>query len=157
VGPPPPPNYPPPPPPPPRAYDLYREADFAWSTATGAGTIVGLLAHKGDAARYTCQVAVLVPDTPWTRARMRTLYLSTVAADIPSDDVRARTPPDHADEYKRFVRQAPCAPGNRFAFSGLPDGVWYVISVATPVGGGIREAVMRRVETHGDTAHVILR
>jgi len=153
--PPPPPGYVPPPPPPP-AFDGYRDSDFGWSTPAGGGKIVGVLAYKGDAAHYTCQTAVLVPETPWTRARMRTLYLSTSSAEIPSDDVKARTPREHG-EYARYVRQAPCAAGGHFLFSGLPDGVWYVITVAAPVGGGVRMAVMHRVETHGDTAHVVLR
>jgi hypothetical protein len=46
---------------------------------------------------------------------------------------------------------------NRFSFTGLPDGAWYVITVAAPVGGGERIAVMRRVVTHGDLVRVILR
>jgi hypothetical protein len=151
----------PPPPPPTPAYsppDSFRDADFAWSTAGGAGRVVGVMAFKSDAAaRYGCQTVVLAPETPWSRARMRTLYLSTTAADIPAEDVKTRTSPEHAAEYGRYVRQAPCDATGHFAFTGLPDGAWYVITVAAPVGGGVRMAVMRRVETNGQTVRVVLR
>jgi len=153
-------NAPPPPPPPPAysAPDSFRDADFAWSTAGGDGKVVGVMAFKSDAAaHYTCQAVVLAPETPWSRARMRTLYLSTTAADIPADDVKTRTSSEHAAEYGRYVRQAPCDATGHFAFTGLPDGAWYVITVAAPVGGGVRMAVMRRVETNGETVRVVLR
>jgi hypothetical protein len=151
----------PPPPPPPPAYsppDAFRDADFAWSTAAGAGRVVGVMAFKSDAAaRYSCQTVVLAPETPWSRARMRMLYLSTTAADIPAEDVKSRTSPEHAAEYGRYVRQAPCDATGHFAFAGLPDGAWYVITVASPAGGGVKMAVMRRVETSGQTVRVVLR
>jgi hypothetical protein len=147
---------PPPPPPPPSAPDSYRDADFAWSTTAGTGKVLGVLAYKGDEPHYSCQTVVLAPETPWSRERMRTLYLSTSAADVPSQDVKARTPPEHATQYARYVRQAPCDAANRFVFSGLPDGAWYVITVATPANG-VRIAVMRRIETHGDAMRVVLR
>ena len=83
---------PPPPPPPPPSSGGFRDADFGWSTASGNGQIVGALAYKGAAARYTCQDVVLTPETPWSRARMRMLYLSTTSSAVPVDDVRARTP-----------------------------------------------------------------
>jgi hypothetical protein len=148
---------PPPPPPPPQSYDGYRDSDFAWSTAVGTGKVVGVLAYKGDEPHYGCQTVVLAPETPWSRERMRALYLSTTSADVPSQDVKARTPPEHAAQYGRFVRQAPCDANGRFSFSGLPNGAWYVITVAAPAGNGVRIAVMRRIETHGDTMRVVLR
>jgi hypothetical protein len=150
---------PPPPPPPPASNpDAFRDADFAWSTASGQGKVLGTLAFHGSAAgRYTCQTVLLAPETPWSRMRMRTLYLSTTSADIPSDDVKTRTTADHTAQYGRYVRQAPCDAAGRFAFAGLPDGSWYVITVAAPVSGGVRMAVMRRVETNGDTVRLTLR
>ena len=64
---------------------------------------------------------------------------------------------------KHRLRRCPCqgllacnATGH-FSFTGLPDGGWYVITVAAPVGGGPRMAVMRHVETNGDTVRVLLR
>jgi hypothetical protein len=75
---------------------------------------------------------------------------------VPVDDVRARTPAE-ANDYARYARRASCNPTGHFSFAGLPDGAWYVITVAAPVGGGQRIAVMRRVETHGDPVRVVLR
>jgi len=143
------------PPPPPPSAGGFHDSDFAWSTASGTGQILGVLAYKGAAAHYACQDVVLTPETPWSRARMRALYLSTTTAAVPVDDVRARTPAEHND-YAKYARRATCNATDHFSFAGLPDGAWYVITVAAPVGGGDRIAVMRRVETHGDPVRVIL-
>jgi hypothetical protein len=148
--------YAPPPPPPPQSSGGFRDSDFAWSTGPGAGQIVGVMAYKGAAAHYTCQDVVLTPETPWSRNRMRMLYLSSTASAVPVEDVRARTPAE-SNNYARYARRAECNPAGHFSFTGLPDGAWYVITVAAPVGGGARVAVMRRVETHGDAARVVLR
>lgn len=137
--------------------EAFRDSDFEWSTRSGAGQIQGVLAYKGASGHYTCQDVVLAPETPWSRARMRVLYLSTTAAAMPADDVRARTPPEHGSEYARYARHANCDASGHFSFTGLPSGAWYAITVATPDGGGTRMAVMRRVEVHGDTVKVQLR
>jgi len=137
--------------------EAFRDSDFGWSTGPGGGAIQGVLAFRGSGAHYTCQDVVLAPETAWSRARMRVLYLSTTAAAMPADDVRARTPPEHGNEYARYAKHANCDASGRFSFTGLPSGAWYVITVATPEGGGTRMAVMRRVEVHGDTVKVLLR
>jgi hypothetical protein len=73
-----------------------------------------------------------------------------VRAALPADEVRARTPSAPNDDYSAFVRRTVCDAGNRFAFSGLPDGSWFVITVAKPVAGsGETMAIMRRVTTRG--------
>jgi hypothetical protein len=150
------PIYAPPPPPPPQSAGGFRDSDFAWSTAAGTGQIVGVLAYKGAAPRYSCQDVVLTPETAWSRARMRMLYLSAASSAVPVADVRARTPAE-SNDYAKYARRAECNAAGRFSFTGLPDGGWYVITVAVPVGGGDRMAVMRHVETHGDTVRVVLR
>ncbi|HWF75783.1 MAG TPA: hypothetical protein VN694_01280 [Caulobacteraceae bacterium] len=150
------PAYAPPPPPPPPSSGGFHDNDFAWSTASGSGQIIGALSYKGAASRYTCQEVVLTPETPWSRARMRMLYLSTTASAVPVEDVRARTPPE-TNDYAKYARRAACNAAGHFSFTGLPDGGWYVITVAAPVGGGDRIAVMRRVETNGNTVRVVLR
>jgi hypothetical protein len=147
---------PPNPPQPPPTHDLFRESDFAWSYAPGSGKVVGQLAYRGM-GRYTCGKAILTPETPWTRERMQILYLSDLTADVPVEEARARTPTAHEQEYERFVRVADCDPSGRFTFSGLPNGAWYMITSATPVGGGAKMALMRRVETHGATVAITLR
>ena len=88
---------------------------------------------------------------------MRVLYLSNTAAAMPVEQVQQRTPPEHNQDYASYARRTTCDASNKFSFTGLPDGAWYVITVATPPAGGERIAVMRRVETHGDTVHVTLR
>ena len=69
--------------------------------------------------------AGLTPDTPYTRARFRTLYGSTERAAVPAAVVRARTVPDANANYSDFVRSEPCRAG-RFQFDGLPDGDYAV-------------------------------
>ena len=140
------------------AGEAFRDADFAWSTASGADAIDGVVAYSRGGARYTCDGTdvVLVPDTPWVRARMRVLYLSTTSAAMAADDVRERTPAEHSADYARYARRAPCDASNHFAFSGLPDGSWFAITVATPVAGGQKIAVMRRVATHGGTQRLTM-
>ncbi|HEY1753264.1 MAG TPA: hypothetical protein VGG29_18550 [Caulobacteraceae bacterium] len=145
-----------PPPPPSAPPDSFRESDFAWSTAAGASRVSGVLAYHG-AGRYSCQSVLLAPETPWSRARMQVLYLSDTAADVPADEARARTPPEHGAQYARFVRQAPCDAAGHFTFAGLPSGPWFLITVATPASGGTKIAIMRRVETHGEAVRVALR
>ena len=135
--------------------EAFREGDFGWSTAAGGGEIDGVLAYKGSTCQGTS--VVLAPETPWSRARMRVLYLSNTAAAMPVDQVQQRTPPEHNQDYAKYARRTTCDASNKFSFTGLPSGAWYVITVATPPGGGDRMAVMRRVETHGDTVKVTLR
>jgi len=133
--------------------EAFREPDFAWSTRAGDNAIEGVMAYK--TGRYYCEGAsvVLVPETPWSRARMRALYLSDLAAAVPKKEVEARTPTEHSAEYAKYARRAACDAANRFAFNGLPDGAWFIITVAKPAGGGPEVAVMRRVETQGG-AHI---
>lgn len=148
------PGYPPPPPP----ASLFRDQDFAWSTQPGTGSIDGVLAYRGDGGAYTCNDVILAPETPWSRARMHALYLSATAADVPVDQVRARTNEDEqAREYQRYARRTRCDAAGRFVFEGLPDGGWFVITVATPAAGGARMAIMRRLTTGGGPVRVVLR
>jgi len=152
-----PPGPPPPPGPaytPPSAPGAFRDSDFAWSTRSGADSIDGVMDYKPG--RYTCKgtSVILAPETPWSRARMRVLYLSTTAAAMPKADVEARTPPQNAADYARYARRSVCDGANHFSFADLPDGPWFVITVATPVSGGEQIAVMRRVVTHGGQTRV---
>ena len=153
---------PPGPPPPPVAYgtpgtEAFREADFAWSAAPGGNSIDGQVNYRGGVSKYTCQgeAVILAPETPWSRARMRILYQSTSSAALPKSDVEARTttPPP---AFVRYAKRTKCDATGHFAFNGLPDGAWYVITVATPLSGGPQVAIMKRVETHGGVRRVVL-
>jgi len=150
-----------PPAPPTPAYvppgnEAFRDSDFAWSTASGAGSISGVLAFRGPGGAYSCSDVILAPETPWSRARMRILYLSTTQAAMPVDEVKGRTPPEHSADYARYARKATCDASGAFSFTGLPNGSWYVITVATPASGS-KMAVMRRVTTAGGPIRVTLR
>ena len=148
------------PPPPPLGSANFSAADFAWSQRPGGNVIAGKVAFRQGAARYTCAGAsvVLTPETPWSSRRMAALYGSVERAALPADEVRARTPNAPAGDAGPFVRRTTCDDADQFAFGGLPDGVWYAITVVRPVGGqGGTMALMKRVAVRGGrTVPVVL-
>jgi hypothetical protein len=144
---------PPPPPPPPHsgpvAEGAFQPQDFSWSAVPGKGQIIGHLGFHAGPTRYVCAGAsvILTPETPWTRRRMTILYSSAISSALPVDEVRARTPTAPSGDYSAFVRRTTCDSANGFNFQGLPNGAWYVITVAKAQGGGGPDmAIMRRVE-----------
>ena len=125
----------------------FRADDFAWSARQGQASIDGRVDFRREGQSYGCSGSVaLTPDTPYTRARFRTLYGSTDSAAVPEAVVRARTVPDPTADYRSFVRSTTCRDG-RFTFSGLPDGGWFIIAPVT--AGGERIVLMRHVYTRG--------
>ena len=147
---------PPPPgyvPPAPAGEAAFRASEFAWSTAPGDNTISGQLAYGKPAAHYSCQGAsvILTPETPWSRRRMEVLYLSSERAALPADQVRARTAQAPPGDSSPFIKRATCDAADHFSFSHLPNGAWYVITVAKPAKGapGGSMALMKRVVTRG--------
>ena len=154
---------PPPPPPPPQqvsptaAPAPFRAADFAWASQPGQDRISGHLAFGRGA--YTCANAsvVLMPETAWFRQRMQTLYGATSGAALPVAEVRARTPAT-SEPYSAYARTATCDPQSRFVFQNLPNGAWYIITVAHPANGAKDQdmAIMRRVETFSSAVAVEL-
>jgi hypothetical protein len=130
----------------------FKAEDFAWSTEPGRGGIAGRVTYRRGPTRFVCTGAtvILTPETPWTRRRMKILYGSTEQAAESADTVRARTPSAPDGDYSAYVRRATCDGANHFSFSKLPDGAWYVITIARPAGGqGQSVALMRRVVTKG--------
>ena len=125
----------------------FKASDFAWSKAAGKGRIDGELAYGGQTYRCTNASIILTPETPWVRRRMQILYNSEREATLPADEVRGRTPPERSQDYSNFVRRTTCDAAGRFSFSGLPDGGWFVITVARPrtAGAGRDMAIMRHV------------
>jgi len=127
----------------------FNTADFAWSQQPGQAAIEGRVAYRQDGKTYACVgSAGLTPDTPYTRARFRTLYGSTDRAAVPAAVVRARTVPDANANYTGFVRSEVCENG-RFRFDGLPDGGWFLIVPVTTPGAEGPLVLMRRVDTRG--------
>ena len=56
----------------------------------GRNSIQGQIAFARDGKAFDCVASVgLTPDTPYTRARIRTLYGSTQRAAVPAAVVRA--------------------------------------------------------------------
>lgn len=153
-----------PPPPPmreaPPSPQAFRPGDFSWSAVPGRNRIEGRLIYARGPQRFTCagSAVILTPETPWTRRRMTILYKSANSAALPVEEVRARTPTAPDGDYSAFVRRTNCDGQDRFSFTGLPDGAWYAILVAKPVGGqGGGVAIMRRVEArNGRTAMLAL-
>ena len=131
--------------------ESFRADDFAWSQEQGHGDLMGKLTYKRGQQRFTCNGAtvILTPETPWVRRRMQVLYQSTERAAAPSAEVRARTPQAPPGDSSAFIKRAVCDATDKFSFAGLPDGAWYAITIAKPVGGGDSLALMRRVTTRG--------
>jgi hypothetical protein len=136
---------------------VFRAGDFAWSQAPGRNTLLGGLFH-GGAVRYSCAGAtvVLTPETPWARRRMQVLYRSDQRAALPADDVRSRQNLAQPGDSNPYVKRVACDAADHFAFTGLPDGAWYVVTLARPVAPatGPSLALMRRVVTKGGKATV---
>ncbi|MBW8303548.1 MAG: hypothetical protein K0M78_06335, partial [Brevundimonas sp.] len=62
----------------------FRADDFAWSTRAGGASIEGRIDYRRNGRTFDCTGSVgLTPDTPYTRARIRTLYGSTDRAAAP--------------------------------------------------------------------------
>ncbi|RZJ41574.1 MAG: hypothetical protein EON86_09925 [Brevundimonas sp.] len=132
----------------------FRTDDFNWSTGSGRASIEGRVDYRRDGQSFSCTGSVaLTPDTPYTRARFRTLYGSTDRAAIPEAIVRARTVADPNADYRSFVRSATCRDGV-FDFVGLPAGGWFIIAPVS--AGGERVVLMRHVDTRTSRIAVTL-
>jgi hypothetical protein len=131
----------------------FNATEFAWSQRPGANIIAGRVAYREGAIRYTCagSTVVLTPETAWSRRRMAALYGAADRAALPSDEVRRRTPTAPAGDAGPYVKRTTCDDADQFAFGGLPDGAWYAITIARPVGGsnGATVALMRRIVVRG--------
>ena len=127
----------------------FRADDFAWSQAVGQSSIEGRVAFSQDGKSYACVgSAGLTPDTPYTRARFRTLYGSTERAVVPAAVVRARDAGEAGGDYRAYVRSETCD-GGRFRFSALPDGGWFLIVPVRAEGDEGPLVLMRHVTTRG--------
>jgi len=134
---------------------VFDARDFAWSTASGPASIDGRIDYRRDGRVFDCTGSVgLTPDTPYTRARFRTLYGATDRAAVPESIVRARTVPDPNADYRSYVRSTTCRDG-RFSFSGLPSGGWFVIAPVS-AGGDDRVVLMRYVTTRNGRVSITL-
>ena len=137
------------------AAGVFRADDFDWSTRSGSASIDGRIDYRRNGQVFTCTGSVgLTPDTPYTRARIRSLYGATDRAAVPEAIVRARTVAEPSADYRAYVRSETCENG-RFSFSGLPDGGWFIIAPVS-AGGDERVVLMRHVDTRGGRVSVTL-
>lgn len=131
----------------------FSASDFAWSQRPGANIIAGRVAYRQGPVRYTCagSAVVLTPETPWSTRRMAALYGSAERAALPADEVRRRTPSAPPGDAGPYVKRTTCDEADQFAFGSLPDGAWYAITIARPVGSpnGVTVALMKRVVVRG--------
>ena len=149
----------PPPPPPqaaPSAY-VFRSQDFAWSAIPGTAGLAARVSYRQGPTTFACTNAVLIPETAFSTRRMMTLYGSATASAMTEAEVRSRTTPA-PNGFGDFVRSAGCDAQSRFSFGKLPDGAWFVITVARPTAGTAAPmALMKRVVTKtGQTVSVEL-
>ena len=131
----------------------FNAGDFAWSQRSGGNIIAGKVAYRQGAVRYTCagSAVVLTPETAWSTRRMAALYGSAERAALPADEVRRRTPSAPAGDAGPYVKRTTCDEADQFAFGSLPDGAWYAITIARPVGSpsGATVALMKRIVVRG--------
>jgi len=139
----------PPPPPPP-------VSEFAWSAATGTNEIHGEIAYTDRTGRkWACagQSVALMPRTPSTDLRMRTLYGSADRALEPVAEVRAHSGAVSGPDPGPYVRTTACDAASHFAFGGLPDGTYFLIArvhlKGASAGSDEGLAIMQKVAVTG--------
>lgn len=149
---------PPPPPPPAPAATSFHEENFAWSAQAGTASISGSVVYRGGAERYSCatQPVILIPDAPYSRGRIASLYGSADKAVLTVAEVRSRQAGRPRDEYSAFVRSGSCDATGRFVFQGLPAGGWFLVAVARPEQQGEPLAIMKRVAVRASEVRAVV-
>ena len=148
-----------PPPPPAPAATSFHEENFAWSARAGTASISGSVVYRSGGHRFSCasQPVILIPDAPYSRGRIASLYGSADKAVLTVAEVRSRQAGRPRDEYSAFVRSGSCDAAGRFEFRGLPTGGWFLVAVARPEQQGEPLAMMKRVSVRaGETRAVVL-
>lgn len=125
---------------------------FAWAAQQGGSSVSGaamLRTRGGDVKTCAGLGVMLVPQAPYSRERIERIYglgaSGFRAWDAPV--VFAATDP----RYEALPRKTVCGPDGRFAFRGLPPGVFYIIATVTwetaspsgmlPQGGSLMQRV----------------
>jgi hypothetical protein len=139
----------------------FDPAAVAWASARGKNAVRGSAVVRpasGEARTCAGATVALLPDSPYARDRIRRLYGGTERGsnDLAPGAARQIEAPDPA--FGRAVRTTTCDIHGRFAFSALPDGIWYVTtSVAWRTRGNdpasqVGTALMQRVVLGGAIA-----
>jgi hypothetical protein len=127
-------------------------SEIEWSRKSGANSVSGSALIKAGGVSHTCagQSANLIPDSAYARARMTAIF-GNAAGGMRAASLGAQKFERDDPVYVSTLRTTRCDPSGSFAFSRVPDGVWYVTSSvkwegASQVEGG---SMMRRVELRG--------
>ena len=149
---------PPPPPPPPPAATSFHAENFAWSAEAGSSSISGSVVYRSAGQRFSCanQPVILIPDAPYSRGRIASLYGSADKAVLTVAEVRSRQAGRPRDEYSAFVRSGSCDATGRFVFQGLPAGGWFLVAVARTDQQGEPLAIMKRVAVRAGEARAVV-
>jgi hypothetical protein len=148
----------PPPPPPPQEATSFHAENFAWSAQAGTASVSGSVVYRSGGQRFSCatQPVILIPDEPYSRGRIATLYGSADKAVLTVAEVRSRQAGRPRDEYSAFVRSGSCDAAGRFQFQGLPAGGWFLVAVARPDKQGEPLAMMKRVAVRAGEARAVV-
>lgn len=136
----------------------FDPAQVPRASQRGTNAVRGSAALRSTGGELrTCagSTVALLPDSEYTRDRMRRLYGSVERGsnDLAPGAVRRIEPADPA--FATVVRSTSCDIHGRFAFTAVPDGTWYV---TTSVGWRTRgndpasqagAALMQRVTLSG--------
>lgn len=138
--------------------------DVAWSTGQGGNSVRGFATHNTltSAGRTCASLPVrLVPDSSYARLRFQELYGSEVAGVSTGPNFNAYGPEKSDPRYLNVGRVTNCDRQGNFSFEGVPDGIWFVLSVdnarsqhgANPPGS----ATFKRIQVkEGQTLEVTL-
>ncbi|HEX5008151.1 MAG TPA: hypothetical protein VFV70_13625 [Hyphomonadaceae bacterium] len=127
-------------------------SEVEWARRNGTNAVSGVALLKVGGTTHTCagQLAYLIPDSAYARARMTAIFGSATrgmrAASLGAVKFERDDP-----LYVSTLRTTRCDASGRFSFPNVPDGVWYVTSSvkwqgASQVEGG---SIMERIDVRG--------
>ena len=127
-------------------------SEVDWARGTGTNSVSGTAVMKAAGTSHTCagQSAILIPDTPYARARMTAIFGNATKGTRAASLGPAKFERDDP-LYVSTLRTTRCDASGSFSFPRVPDGVWYVTTTvkwqgAAQVEGG---SMMQRVDVRG--------
>lgn len=141
---------------------VFTDDQFAWSTVDGKNSVEadGVLRTVGGEVKTCAGLdAHIVPATNYTRGLMTRIFGNVDGGMARPNQLDVDTAAD--PRLSRYWKHSVCNAQGHFAFSHLPDGDYYVLTVVTwdvpalySTEGGL---LMQKVHVEGgDTASVVL-